>query len=211
MQSAFGGGALAAVARADRAEAAAVVASDPSRHGGKVYDLVGTPITAADVAGRLGVLHRTVSLSEYREQLLGHEGLLPFQPPMLASIAPSVRHGLLGRTGLDLAELLGRDPVRAVLSAAEAAAVSRPERATRARACRDTPRCVEGTDVDVAQGWCSGWCATTCGSQKIGWSGTRNGGLSRRTSGYRPSRGCRWFPLIWGQREKNPKTQHVVE
>ena len=86
VESAFGDGALAAVARADLAEAAAVIAADPARHSGRVYDLVGTPITAAEVAGRLAVPHRTIGLGEYRRRLHETPGLLPFQPPMLASI-----------------------------------------------------------------------------------------------------------------------------
>ncbi|WP_433537832.1 NAD(P)H-binding protein [Micromonospora sp. CA-249363] len=108
LESAFGTGALAAVARADLAAAAAVVASEPSAHAGKVYDLVGTPITAGDIADRLGVAHRTIELGEYRARLLGDADLLPFQPPMLASIATGVRHGFLHHTGPDLVHLLGR-------------------------------------------------------------------------------------------------------
>ncbi|MDO0911327.1 hypothetical protein QQM39_10830 [Streptomyces sp. DT2A-34] len=47
VESAFDDGPLAAVVREDLAEAAAIVAaSDPARHSGRVYDLVGTPITA---------------------------------------------------------------------------------------------------------------------------------------------------------------------
>ncbi|MDN3025824.1 NAD(P)H-binding protein [Streptomyces sp. S.PB5] len=110
LESAFGAGALAAVARADLAEAAAVVAADPARHEGRTYDLVGAPVTAADVAGRLGVPHRTIGLAEYRRRLLGTPELLPFQPPMLASIATGIRHGFLDGTGPDLADLLGRTP-----------------------------------------------------------------------------------------------------
>ncbi|MFF7357052.1 NAD(P)H-binding protein [Streptomyces filipinensis] len=122
VESAFGDGALAAVAREDLAEAAAIVAADPARHGGRVYDLVGTPVTAVQVADRLGVPHRTLSLGEYRRRLLEETpGLLPFQPPMLASIATAVRHGFLDGTAPDLAELLGR-PARDPLATAAAAA-----------------------------------------------------------------------------------------
>nr|WP_241027828.1 NAD(P)H-binding protein [Streptomyces verrucosisporus] len=122
VESAFGDGALAAVARADLAEAAAVVAAAPARHEGRTYDLTGAPVTAARVAGRLGVPHRTVGLGEYRRRIAGGmPGLLPFQPPMLVSIATGVRHGFLDGTGPDLAGLLGR-PVRDPLDAAVAAA-----------------------------------------------------------------------------------------
>ncbi|MFD7653621.1 NAD(P)H-binding protein [Actinosynnema sp. NPDC059797] len=129
VESAFGDGALAAVARADLAEAAAVVAADPARHGGRSYDLTGVPITAAQVADRLGVPHRTIGLGEYRRRLLDEaRGLLPFQPPMLVSIATGVRHGFLGGTGSDLADLLGR-PVRDPLTVAVAAASAARPRA----------------------------------------------------------------------------------
>lgn len=124
VESAFGDGALAAVTRADLAEAAAVVAADPARHAGRVHELVGTPITAADVAGRLGVPHRGIGLGEYRRRLLDETpGLLPFQPPMLASIATAVRHGFLDGTHPDLTELLGRpseDPLETAVAAASA-------------------------------------------------------------------------------------------
>lgn len=128
VESAFGDGALAAVAREDLAAAAAIVAADPARHRGRVYDLVGTPITARQVADRLGVRHRTIDLGEYRRRLLDETpGLLPFQPPMLASIATSVRHGFLDGTGPDLPALLGR-PLRDPLATATAAAAGvRPE------------------------------------------------------------------------------------
>ncbi|MFJ9615042.1 NAD(P)H-binding protein [Streptomyces noursei] len=128
VESAFGDGALAAVAREDLAEAAAIVAADPAGHRGRVHDLVGTPITAGQVAGRLGVPHRTIGLGEYRRRLLDETpGLLPFQPPMLASIATGIRHGFLDGTTPDLTDLLGR-PARDPLTTAVAAASSaRPE------------------------------------------------------------------------------------
>ncbi|MFH9822241.1 NAD(P)H-binding protein [Streptomyces bobili] len=62
VESPFGNGALAAVAREDLAHAAAAVAANPARHRERVYDLVGTPITAGQVADRLGVPHRTIGL-----------------------------------------------------------------------------------------------------------------------------------------------------
>lgn len=128
MESAFGDGALAAVAREDLADAAATVAADPAPHSGRSYELVGTPVTAAQVADRLGVPHRTIGLGEYRRRLLDETaGLLPFQPPMLTSIATGIRHGFLGGTSPDLARLLGR-PVRDPLAAAVAvASAARPE------------------------------------------------------------------------------------
>ncbi|MFD3871894.1 NAD(P)H-binding protein [Streptomyces sp. NPDC058623] len=122
LESAFGDGALAAVAREDLADAAALVAADPARHSGRVHELVGTPITAAQVADRLEVPHRTLDLGEHRHRLLnGTPGLLPFQPPMLASIATGIRHGFLDGTSPDLTDLLGR-PARDPLAAAVAVA-----------------------------------------------------------------------------------------
>ncbi|WP_241833315.1 hypothetical protein [Streptomyces caatingaensis] len=124
VESAFGEGALAAVAREDLADAAAIVAASPAEHGGRVYDLVGTPITAGLVADRLGVPHRAIDLAEYRRRLLDETpGLLPFQPPMLASIATGIRHGFLDGTAPDLTGLLGRparDPPAAAVAAASA-------------------------------------------------------------------------------------------
>ncbi|MET9445235.1 NmrA family NAD(P)-binding protein [Streptomyces sp. NPDC006610] len=127
LESAFGDGALAAVARADLAEAAAVVAADPAAHSGRTYDLTGPPITAAQVADRLGVPHRVIGLGEYRRRLLEETpGLLPFQPPMLASIATGIRHGFLGGAGPDLARLLGRPPRDCLATAVAAASATRP-------------------------------------------------------------------------------------
>jgi NAD(P)H dehydrogenase (quinone) len=126
LESAFGDGALAAVARSDLATAAAIVATRPAAHAGKTYDLVGAPITAGDVAERLNVTHRTIGLGEYRARLLADDALLPFQPPMLSSIASSVRHGFLADSSPDLESLLDRPLVDAVTVAADAATVMRP-------------------------------------------------------------------------------------
>ncbi|MGP4049757.1 NAD(P)H-binding protein [Streptomyces sp. 2A115] len=126
LESAFGDGALAAVARADLAAAAAVVASNPAAHAGKTYDLVGEPITATDIAERLAVTHRAFGLGEYRARLLADDTLLPFQPPMLASIATSVRHGFLSNTGPDLVRLLGRPLTDPLTVATDTAATMRP-------------------------------------------------------------------------------------
>lgn len=125
LESAFGDGALSAVARADLAAAAAVVAGHPTAHAGKTYDLVGEPITGASVAESLGTTHRTIGLGPYRARLLADEALLPFQPPMLVSIATSVRHGFLSSTGPDLALLLGRPLTDALTVAARTTAAMR--------------------------------------------------------------------------------------
>ncbi|WP_432159788.1 NAD(P)H-binding protein [Streptomyces sp. NRRL F-5630] len=126
LESAFGDGVLSAVARADLAAAAAVVAGDPAAHAGKTYDLVGEPVTATGVADNLGVAHRAIGLGEYRDRLLADDTLLPFQPPMLASIASGVRHGFLGDTTPDLVRLLGRPLTDPLAVATGVAAAARP-------------------------------------------------------------------------------------
>ena len=129
VKSAFGDGALAAVARADLAEAAAIIAADPAQHHGNTYELTGMPITAADVADRLGVAHRTIGLGEYRHGLLNEmPELLPFQPPMLASIATGIRHGFLDGASPDLADILGRPVSDPLATAVAAAFATRPGR-----------------------------------------------------------------------------------
>lgn len=128
VDSAFGGGALAAVAREDLAEAAAIVAANTAPHSERVYDLVGTPITAGQVAHELGVAHRGITLGEYRRRLLEETpGLLPFQPPMLASIATGIRHGFLDGTAPDLTDVLGRAARDPLATAVAAASATRPE------------------------------------------------------------------------------------
>ncbi|MEV6234414.1 NAD(P)H-binding protein [Saccharopolyspora shandongensis] len=130
LESAFGDGAVAAVTRADLAEAAALIAADPAQHGGRTYDLVGPPITAEQVADRLGVPHRTIGLGEFRRRVLDEmPGLLPFQPPMLASIATGIRHGFLAGAGPDLADILGRpvgDPLATAVAVASATRPGQP-------------------------------------------------------------------------------------
>ncbi|MFF2085980.1 NAD(P)H-binding protein [Nocardia sp. NPDC058176] len=126
LESAFGTGALAAVARADLAAAAAVVATAPSVHAHKIYELTGPPITADQVADRLGTTHRTVDLGTYRARVLAVDGLLPFQPPMLVSIATSIRHGFLADPSPDLEKLLGRPVTDPLTVAAELTALLRP-------------------------------------------------------------------------------------
>ncbi|TCO46172.1 NAD(P)H dehydrogenase (quinone) [Kribbella antiqua] len=129
VESAFGDGSLAAVARADLAEAAAIIAADPAHHSGHTFELTGTPITVADVADRLGVAHRTIGLAEYRRRLLNGD-LLTFQPPMLASIATGIRHGFLGSTSPDLADILGRPVSDPLATAVAVASATRPVHTT---------------------------------------------------------------------------------
>ncbi|WP_066039178.1 NAD(P)H-binding protein [Herbiconiux solani] len=130
LTSAFGDGALSAVTREDLAEAAAVVAeqvesASAAAHTGRVYELVGTPITAHEVAARVGAPLVEISLEDRRRQL-NAAGLKPFQPAMLMSIHTAVAHGFLAGTSPDLATLLGRPPRDALEAAADAARASAP-------------------------------------------------------------------------------------
>jgi NAD(P)H dehydrogenase (quinone) len=127
LESPFGDGALAAVARDDLAVAAATVAAAPQAHRGRTYELVGEPVTASDVATRLGVPHRTIGLGDYRARLSEAEALLPFQPAMLASIASTVRHGFLGAKHPDLPMLLGRPLADPLSVSVETARSIRPD------------------------------------------------------------------------------------
>ncbi len=126
LESAFGAGALSAVTRDDLAAATAAVAAAPAAHEEKTYDLVGNPITAEDVALRLGVTHKTIGLGEYRARLLASDDLLPFQPPMLVSIAASIRHGFLNNTSPDFHRLLDRPLADTLTVASGSAASARP-------------------------------------------------------------------------------------
>ncbi|SFH86428.1 hypothetical protein SAMN05216274_11848 [Cryobacterium levicorallinum] len=67
----FGSGAAAVVTRADLAEAAANVASDPDRHINRVYNLVGPrDVTADQIARAAGLVYKPASLGRYRALLL---------------------------------------------------------------------------------------------------------------------------------------------
>jgi len=123
--SPLGDGAVAAVARQDLARAAASVLSDPSGHGERVYELVGSrAVSAADVAGRLGCEVRDIGLGEYR-QLLAGGGMPAFRQSLMLSIASVIRHGFLAGTGDDLPNLLGGAPTDPLAVAAEALAARR--------------------------------------------------------------------------------------
>ncbi|MGJ0184962.1 NAD(P)H-binding protein [Corynebacterium glyciniphilum] len=126
VEFAFGEGTITAVPREDLAEAA-VVAASPEAHEGKIYELTGEPVDMVDLAEMLGVEHRPIGLGEYRARLLGTEGLLDFQPPMLASIASSVRHGFLADATDDVEGLLGRPAGSSIDVAARAASLNRPQ------------------------------------------------------------------------------------
>lgn len=119
----FGQGGVAAVAREDLAEAAAIIARTPDKHQGKIYNLVGNrAITAQDLADTLGADYRPGTLTELRDAL-DSAALLPFQPAMLLSIHSAASHGFLAETGTDITDILGREP-RNPLHVAAAAATS---------------------------------------------------------------------------------------
>lgn len=117
----FGQGGIAAVARQDLAETAAIIARNPEMHQGKTYNLVGkTVITGQNIADTLGAKYRPGKLNELR-QVLDSAAMLPFQPPMLLSIHSAASHGFLEETGTDVADILGREPLNALHIAAAAA------------------------------------------------------------------------------------------
>lgn len=106
----LGDGRLAAVGRADLAEAAFQVAADPAPHAGRVYELVGeVPLGGADLAAAVAGTYAPGTLAETRA---GLTGAAPFQVPMLVGTYSAIAHGFLegaGRPG-DLRALLGRAP-----------------------------------------------------------------------------------------------------
>lgn len=117
----FGQGGVAAVAREDLAEAAAIIARHPEKHQGRTYDLVGdTVITAQDVADRVGAEYRPGKLTDLR-RALNSAALLPFQPPMLLSIHSAASHGFLEETSTDIADILEREPINPLEIAVAAA------------------------------------------------------------------------------------------
>ena len=120
LRSAFGDGTLSAVGRTDLAEAAAAVATSPGSHVQRIYELVGPPISSADLASALAVELDIIPLERRRTELVA-SALKPFQPAMLMSIYTSARHGFLGGASGDLVSLLGREPRDAIAIAAAAA------------------------------------------------------------------------------------------
>lgn len=112
----LGDGRLAAVARADLAEVAVTVATDPAAHAGRTYELVGErPLGGADLARALGAEYLPGTLAEARAAIAasGAEG---FQVPMLTGAYSAIAHGFMDGTGVksSLRELLGREPLDAL-------------------------------------------------------------------------------------------------
>ncbi|MET8539833.1 NAD(P)H-binding protein [Kitasatospora sp. NPDC004799] len=108
----LGDGKLAAVARADLAEAAVNVALAPGAHAGRTYELVGErAVGGAEVAGALGAAYRPGRLTEARAAAAASDAQ-DFQVPMLVGTYSAIAHGFLAGPGGpgDLAALLGREP-----------------------------------------------------------------------------------------------------
>ncbi|MGW0468827.1 NAD(P)H-binding protein [Streptomyces sp. NPDC003027] len=112
----LGDGRLAAVAREDLAEIAATVATHPSAHVNRVYELVGErPLAGADLARAVGAEYAPGTLAGARAALAA-SGAEPFQVPMLTGTYSAIAHGFMDGTGVEsrLRELLGREPLDAL-------------------------------------------------------------------------------------------------
>ncbi|MFI8260041.1 MULTISPECIES: NAD(P)H-binding protein [unclassified Streptomyces] len=115
----LGEGRLAAVARADLADAAARVAVEAPAHAGRVYELVGEQaVGGADLARAHGphVTYEPGTLAGARARVAA-SGAEPFQVPMLVGTCSAVAAGFLSDTTGDLRRLLGRAPRPAITAA----------------------------------------------------------------------------------------------
>ncbi|MFJ8312157.1 MULTISPECIES: NAD(P)H-binding protein [unclassified Streptomyces] len=115
----LGEGRLAAVARADLADAAVRVALTASAHAGRVYELVGEEtVGGADLAKAHGphVAYEPQTLAQARARLAA-SGAEPFQVPMLVGTYSAIAAGFMSRTGDELRQLLGRAPRSALATA----------------------------------------------------------------------------------------------
>ncbi|MGX5851129.1 NAD(P)H-binding protein [Mesorhizobium sp. PL10] len=102
----FGEGRISAVARADLAEAALAVLSDPARHAGRCYELSGaSAFSIADLAQKIAIPYEPSSFEEERARLSALP-LFAFQPPMLMSISSAAAAGFLETRATDLAALV---------------------------------------------------------------------------------------------------------
>jgi NAD(P)H dehydrogenase (quinone) len=120
----FGSGRISAVARKDLADAAAVILADPSAHAGSCYELSGpTAFSVSDLAERLGLAYRPLSLEAERSRL-AQLPLLPFQPAMMMSIYSTAAAGFLETRETDLRQLVPapRDALAVAYAATIAAA-----------------------------------------------------------------------------------------
>ncbi|MGY0071016.1 NAD(P)H-binding protein [Streptomyces sp. QTS137] len=115
----LGEGRLAAVARADLAEAATRVTLEAPAHAGRIYELVGEQaIGGADLADAHGphVTYTPETLARARTRIAA-AGAEPLQVPMLVGTYSAIAAGFMSRTDGDLRRLLGRAP-RSALAAA---------------------------------------------------------------------------------------------
>ncbi|MBC9717883.1 NAD(P)H-binding protein [Streptomyces sp. TRM66268-LWL] len=117
----LGEGRLAAVARADLAEAAVRVALEPAAHAGRTYELVGeVALGGAELAAAVGGTYEPGTLEATRAAIAGAGQALPFQVPMLLSTYSAIQGGFLDGSGVadtsrgDLRRLLGREPRAAI-------------------------------------------------------------------------------------------------
>ncbi|MEV0151368.1 MULTISPECIES: NAD(P)H-binding protein [unclassified Nonomuraea] len=112
----LGDGRAAVVARADLAEAAALVVTEAPAHAGRVHELVGEhAVGGADLARAYGehVVYEPGTLAEARAGVTAL-GVEAFQVPMLVGTYSAIAAGFLGRTGGELRALLGRAPRPAI-------------------------------------------------------------------------------------------------
>lgn len=117
----FGDSEIAAVARDDLAEAAALIALHATEHKGRIYDLIASePFTVRQIAETIGAAYAPMALKDLRIRL-GSAGLQPFQPAMLHSIHTATSHGFLSSPGTDLEAILNRKPAKPLPIAASAA------------------------------------------------------------------------------------------
>ncbi|MEV0527644.1 NAD(P)H-binding protein [Streptomyces sp. NPDC050439] len=110
---------LAAVARADLADVAVRVATDPAPHSGRTYELVGEQaLGGADLAAALDATYEPATLAATREAITTAGQALPFQVPMLLSTYAAIAGGFLDGTAVadrgSLRALLGRAPRPAI-------------------------------------------------------------------------------------------------
>jgi NAD(P)H dehydrogenase (quinone) len=120
-----GDGRVSAAARADFAEAAAVVLTTEG-HAGKVYELAGdTAFTQAELAAEVSrqtgkaIVYRDVPLAETKARLLGF-GLPEDVATVVADIDRAVAAGELFVTSGDLSRLIGRPTTQLSQAVAEA-------------------------------------------------------------------------------------------
>ncbi|RAZ73006.1 NAD(P)H-binding protein [Mesorhizobium atlanticum] len=110
----FGTGRVSAVARADLAQAAVTVLSDPVAHANCCYELSGTDaFSAPDLARNIGAIYQPGSFEDERARLSA-KPLFPFQPPMLMSISSAAAAGFLETNATDLTQLVVPTPLDAL-------------------------------------------------------------------------------------------------